>query len=491
MISLVNRRLDINLVLKNLGFVLQGLGIVTMVPAVLCYFYRSEVIHLPYFIVPGLISFCVGWALSRIKVDIHVQIRHAMMISSLAWLFAAFVGAFPIYFISDLGFYDAYFEAMSAWTGTGLTMFSGTLSVEGLPHILLFWRSLQQWAGGIGVILVAMIVLIRPGVSAARLYIAEARAEKIKPTFSGTVKVIWKIYVVYTIMGITLFYLVGMPLFDAINHCMTGLGTGGMSIKDASIAFYNSPKIELVAILLMTIGAINFTIHYKAFFKGKLRSFFKDVQVKALFIIAFIFFLFLLTDLSNLYYPIDSARKSIFHVFSAITCCGFSIDAISNWSDISKLLIILLMICGGGAGSTAGAIKLIRVVVVFKTLGNQIKRALLPRGAVLPIKIGGLSFEDKHVMEALLFSVVYLMFLLVGSFVLMWIGNGSMNSFFEMASAQGNVGLSVGITSTVLHPAGKLVLVLGMWMGRLEIIPTLVFIANMVMIPLRVSKKTT
>jgi trk system potassium uptake protein TrkH len=178
-------------------------------------------------------------------------------------------------------------------------------------------------------------------------------------------------------------------------------------------------------------------------------------------------------------------RKALFHIFSAITCCGFSTDNLAFWSENSRILLILLMITGGGAGSTAGALKLIRIVVVFKTLGVQIKKALLPRNAVISVKIGGTRFSDKDVLEALLFSLVYLVFLLVGGFILMWLGHGAVNSFFEMASAQGNVGLSVGITNVGLNPIGKIVLVLGMWMGRLEIIPTLVFIANFATIPLR------
>ncbi|MHC1605705.1 MAG: TrkH family potassium uptake protein [Candidatus Methanofastidiosia archaeon] len=488
MISLLNKGLDLKLIFKHLGSILQGLGIVTIIPALLCYFYPEESAYIPYFVFPGLVFFIVGWALSKIKVDMHVQIRHAMMISSLAWLSAALVGSIPFIFISKLGFIDAYFEAMSAWTGTGLTMFSGNLSVETLPNVLLFWRSLQQWTGGIGVILVAMIVLIRPGVAAAKLYAAEARAEKIKPTFVGTVKIIWKIYFLYTVIGIALFYLIGMPIFDSINHCMTGIGTGGMSLKDGSIAYYNSFNIELVAIFLMTLGAINFTIHYKAFFKGRIKSFFRDVQVRALFIITGIFFLLITFNLSELYFPFEAARKSIFQAFSAITCCGFSTDVLSNWPEMSRLFLILLMICGGGAGSTAGAIKLVRVVVVFKTLWNQIKRALLPRNAVTSIKIGKATFTDKDVSEALLFTIVYLLFLAVGSFILMGLGSGAVNSLFEMASAQGNVGLSVGITSTFLHPIGKFTLIIGMWMGRLEIIPTLVFLANAVMLPARRSK---
>ena len=485
MISLVNRSDDVRLILNNLGLIMQGLGIITMVPAILCFIYESDAQYMPYFVVPGIITFFVGWGLGRIRTTLSMQIRHAMMISSLAWLIVAFVGSIPLYLLSDLSFFDAYFEAMSAWTGTGLTMFTETLSVETLPNILLLWRSIQQWAGGIGVILVAMIVLIRPGVSAARLYLAEARAEKIKPTFVSTVKVIWKIYVAYTVVGIILFVLVGMPLFDSINHCLTGLGTGGMSIKDSSLAYYDSVNIEIVAIFLMILGAINFTIHYKLLYKRKLRPLLRDVQVQALFAISGLFILILIADLSKVYYPLEATRRALFQVFSAITCCGFSTDAVANWSDISKLLIILLMICGGGAGSTAGAVKLVRIVVVFKMLVLQIRRALLPRNAITTIKIGETSFSDKDVLEALLFTLVYLVFLLVGAFILMWLGNGSMNSFFEMASAQGNVGLSVGITGPSLNPVGKVVLTLGMWMGRLEIIPTLVFLANVALKPFK------
>ena len=174
--------------------------------------------------------------MKKVRSDVSMQIRHAMMVSSLAWLISALVGSIPFMFIAKLSFVNSYFESMSAFSGTGLTMFGKIYSVETLPKILLFWRSFEQWVGGIGIILVAMIVLIRPGVAAARLYIAEGRGERIKPSLPSTVKVIWKIYFFYTILGILLFFIVGMPLFDSINHCMTGLGTGGMSLYNDSIA---------------------------------------------------------------------------------------------------------------------------------------------------------------------------------------------------------------------------------------------------------------
>jgi len=270
--ALLNRKKDIMLVIRNLGAVLQGLGIVTMIPILLTYFYREEMIYINYFLFPGVITFIVGTLMKKVKSDVNMQIRHAMMVSSLAWLISALVGSVPFMFIAKLSFVDSYFESMSAYSGTGLTMFGRIYSVETLPKILLFWRSFEQWIGGIGIILVAMIVLIRPGVAAARLYIAEAREERIMPSLPSTVKVIWKIYFFYTILGIILFFVAGMPLFDSVNHCMTGLGTGGMSIYDDSIAHYHSLSIELVAVFLMILGAINFTVHYKAIFKRRSRE---------------------------------------------------------------------------------------------------------------------------------------------------------------------------------------------------------------------------
>ncbi len=479
--ALLNRKKDILLVVENLGAILQGMGIVTMIPILLTYFYRSEMRYIPYFLFPGIITFMIGTIMKRVKVDLDMKIRHAMMVSSLAWLSAALVGSIPFMGIANLSFTNSYFESMSAFSGTGLTMFVGEYSVESLPHILLFWRSFEQWVGGIGVILVAMIVLIRPGVAAARLYIAEARGEKIKPSLPGTVRVIWKMYSLYTVIGIALFFTVGMPLFDSINHCMTGLGTGGMSLYDTSIGHYNSFSVEIVAVSLIILGAINFAIHYKAIFKRQIKELFGDVQFQALFGICFFLLIIIGFDLISMYGIIEGMRKAFFQAFSAITCCGFSTASLTEWGEIAKGGLIILMIVGGGAGSTAGAVKLVRIALVLKVLKTHIKRALLPRSVIKPIKMGGVIFRDKDIIEALLFTIVYIIFLLIGSFVLMELGHGAVNSLFEMASAQGNVGLSVGITTPSLPFIGKLTLILGMWMGRLEIIPALVFISNLLL----------
>jgi trk system potassium uptake protein TrkH len=280
-------------------------------------------------------------------------------------------------------------------------------------------------------------------------------------------------------VGVLLFFLVGMPLFDAVNHCMTGLGTGGMSLYDTSIAHYRSFSVEIVAVFLMTLGAINFTVHYKAIFKGKLKELFKDVQVKALFAIAFFIIIILGFDLISHYGITNGARKALFQSFSAITCCGFSTASLAEWGEIAKGSLIILMIIGGGAGSTAGAIKLVRIALILTVLKTHIKRSLLPRTVVTPIKMGETIFKNRDIIEAFLFTIVYVGFLLGGSFVLMELGHTALNSMFEMASAQGNVGLSVGVATPSLPAIGKITLILGMWMGRLEIIPTLVFISNL------------
>lgn len=189
-----------------------------------------------------------------------------------------------------MSFVNAYFESMSAWTGSGLTMY---LNVEILPKSVLFLRSLEQWVGGLGVVILVIGVLIRPGTTAARLYKAEAREEKIKPSIVNTVKTIWWIYLFYTVLGIILYVAAGMPLFDAVNNCFTNLSTGGMSIKNGNIGAYHSNIITIITIVLMVLGGTSFLVHYKAI-KGRVIDVFKDIQFQAMIILVTIFSVLLL-----------------------------------------------------------------------------------------------------------------------------------------------------------------------------------------------------
>ncbi|HIP89175.1 MAG TPA: TrkH family potassium uptake protein, partial [Thermococcus paralvinellae] len=270
-------------VVKNLiGAIFQGIGLAYLIPSLILWFYPDEILYIHYFVIPGTMSILLGAWLGRHAETIEdVNLRQAMISAAFVWLFASFIGVVPFMKIAHMSFVDSYFESMSAWTGTGLTMMS---NLESYPHILLFWRSWMQWLGGIGIVLVALTILIRPGVAAARLYKAEARTERILPNLANTSRIIFRIYVVLTLLGTYLYYINGMPLFDAVIHAMTGLGTGGMSSHDLSIGYFNSLSIEAVTIFLMIMGAVNFTVHYKMFKNRSIKHFFEDIQVRYMFV---------------------------------------------------------------------------------------------------------------------------------------------------------------------------------------------------------------
>nr|WP_282730976.1 TrkH family potassium uptake protein [Methanobacterium alcaliphilum] len=461
-------RRDIYIVSEYLGGIMQGIGVVVLLPIIVALIYGES--NYISFIIPSIISFTIGTVLKKAppKQD-AIRLKHGMMIAALAWLWAALIGALVMILNTDINisFINAYFENMSAWTGSGLTMFT---NVEALPKSLLFLRSLEQWVGGIGVVIVVIGILIRPGTAASRLYKSEAREERIKPSIANTVKTIWWIYLFYTLLGIVLYGLAGMPLFDAINNTMTNLSTGGMSIKNGNIGSYGSDLITIITIFLMIVGGTSFLVHYRTL-KGNVKFILKDIQFQAMIIIVTMvsIFIFLSGDIA----PLDS----IFNVVSALSCTGSNVQPSSQmliWPVYVKILIITCMLIGMAAGSTTGAIKLIRLVTFLKGMYWEIIKILRPEGSVIPRKISGKTVTDVEIREAGSYITVYGIFLLFSWLVLCIYGYDPLNALFEAASAQGNVGLSMGIISPSMPDIAEIVMIFSMWLGRLEIIPVLV-----------------
>ncbi|WP_297070442.1 TrkH family potassium uptake protein [Thermococcus sp.] len=477
-------------VVKNLiGVILQGVGIAYLFPVLLVWFYPNEIRYSVYFAVPGALSILFGAWLSRHMGRVEdVNLRQAMISAAFIWLTASAVSVVPFMGIARMSFIDSYFESMSAWTGTGLTMMR---HLETYPHILLFWRAWMQWLGGVGIVLVALTILIRPGVAAARLYKAEARTERILPNLVNTAKAIFAIYFVLTVLGIYLYYINGMNLFDAVVHSMTGIGTGGMSTHDTSIGYFHSTSIDAVTIFLMVMGAVNFTVHYRVFRDKHLKPFFDDIQVRYMF-------LFLIPTIAIIWLSLvqfgdtisQALQGAVFHSVSAITCTGFQISNLSNYPELAKFMLGILMVIGGGAGSTAGGIKLIRITLMYESLKWTLEQAILPKGAVIKRKVGNYVFTESDVQEVMGFTMTYLAILLIGTvYTMLRLHVKLVNAFFEVASAQGNVGLSVGITSPSLPLDMKILLIMHMWVGRLEIFSTLVFILSVFFLAPRVVRR--
>jgi trk system potassium uptake protein TrkH len=270
-----------------------------------------------------------------------------------------------------------------------------------------------------------------------------------------------------------------MPLWDAINHAMTGLTTGGFSVTDDSISSY-STLVHALMIPLMIAGAIAFVAHYDLL-TGKIKNFFKDVQTQALVVLLFLG-IFFLTFINMEYYStfLESLKYSSFQFASAITCTGFATADISSWAPSAKMILSFAMVIGGAAGSTAGGIKLVRMILLAKGTGWKIRHIFLPSRGTARYKLGEQTLVRdealEEITEASILSFLWLILLFIGIMVILYTTNASLeNSIFEVCSAQGNVGLSSGITSDSMDPLAKIMLIINMWIGRLEIIPILVF----------------
>ncbi len=462
-------RKDIYVVAHYLGKIMQGVGVTVLIPLIIALIHHEQT-YLG-FIIPSLLSIGLGTLLTKIEIQhCRMRLRHGMMISSLAWLWASFIGSLVMILCLDITFINAFFENMSAWTGSGLTMFA---DVEILPKSILFLRSIEQWIGGLGIVVIVIGILIHSGTAADRLYKSEAREDRIKPSIANTLKKSLQIYLIYTFIGVMLFLIAGMPLFDSVNNAFTSIATGGMSIKNLDMGFYQNDVIYFISMFLMILGATSFLAHYKAF-KTKGLSIFKDIQfivMMGLIAIAAIV-LYLTTNVI----PMDI----LFHVISAITTTGSSISAgqIVFWPDTMKIIITALMIIGGAAGSTVGAVKIIRIVTILKGIYSNIVNIISPEGRVVTMKISNREMKESEIREASSYLSLYLIFILIGWLVLVLYGYDGLNSLFEITSAQGNVGITTGITSSIMPLGAKIVMIFNMWIGRLEIIPVLVIIRS-------------
>lgn len=472
---------NLRIVLKDLGSILGVVGLLMLVlifvSSVFKEFFVLDVLLLTAFATLGL-----GLALRySCRNEKEPERKHAMITAALAWLIVPAVSSLLFIFIEGMSPLDSFFEGMSGWTGTGLTMIAHPSS---LTHTMQFWRSMMQWVGGVGVIVLMVTILARPGTGSFLLYKAETRGEKIRPSVVSTMRIIWWIYLLLTSIGIALFYFVGMSPWEAINHAMTGIGTGGFSITDSSMAFYNNPMIEVAIIPIMILGAIPFLVHYKLL-KGNVKAFLNDMQCRALFVILLILFLLLFLENYFVSYGtlLDALRYSSFQIVSGLTCTGFQTTDVHLWSGRALSIVWIAMLIGGGAGSTAGGIKLIRAVIVWKGVNWSLTKSFLPKRAIKTIRFGDRLLEEEEMnsigSEANLIIILWILFLLIGVGVLSYIvvpGYTLDEVIFEVVSAQSNVGLSTGITNAGLSGVGKVMLILNMWIGRLEIIPVLMLL---------------
>jgi trk system potassium uptake protein TrkH len=433
-------------------------------------------------LISSSITLLVGALLYLIfrKSDISIGKREGYIIVSSGWVVFSIFGAIPFYIAEAIPSYtDAFFETMSGFTTTGATILT---DVESLSHGLLFWRSLIQWLGGMGIIVLSLVILPILGIGGMQLFVAEVPGptpDKIHPRVKETAKRLWAIYFIFTVAEIILLTAGGMDIFDSVCHSFTTLATGGYSTKNASIGFYTSPFIHYVITLFMIIAGTNFTLSYFAMHL-KFKPVFGNEEFR--FYISFIaIFTILVTVILGLTItqPIEkSFRESLFQVVSIMTTTGYTTTDYLGWIPVGIVILFVLMFFGGSAGSTGGSMKIIRVVLMLKNSFLELKRLIHPN-AVIPVRLNTQAVSPQIVTNVLAFSSFYILTVSVSIIIVSLLGYDLDTSFGAVAATLGNIGPGIGNVGPAFNYAhfpdtGKWFLSFLMLIGRLELFTVLI-----------------
>lgn len=504
-------------ILKQIGSLLIVLGLIEIIPFAVSAIY-SEWHSATGFLISVLITLLAGVALYRgFYHSEEPHYNHYLIIAASGWLGITAMGSLPFFIIanitpvemmnrfipdgaeytfSSLMYFKnplhCFFESMSAYTTTGLTM---AVHEPSAGKGILFYRSLAQWAGGAGFIVMTLAIFKQTsGRSAILLYGSESTGERLKPRIIETARSIWKVYLFVTLFSAaylfigTVLILPEYPLkevvFDVVNHAMTGQSTGGFSTLDDSIAGYGSLQMEMLYLLPMALGAFSIPFYYKVIFKGKIKEVWRDIQTRSLiiaFILGSVVLSLLLINAGIVPNPI---REGIFQFISALSTTGWQTSDIGTWDWLSVAFIIGSgMFTGGASGATVGGIKMIRALMIKKGIIWQINKTFLSEHTVKSVKFNGKLMLPAEINEEFTkaASLAFLFFLVIFSSTVLtyFITKGEYNIssiLFESASAQGTVGLSSGITGPYMSPAVEVIYIFQMWMGRLEIIPVFVLV---------------
>ena len=447
-------------------------------------FYYNEDDRWPFIIAAG-VALLIGLTLNYIGRDADKRFsrRDGYLIVSLSWIVFSLVGMLP-YVLSGYipSVSDAFFETMSGFTTTGASILN---DIEALPHGLLFWRSMTQWIGGLGIIFFTIAVLPVFGVGGVQLFAAEAtgpRHDKVHPRISVTAKWIWSIYLGLTVVCAFLFSLGGMSVFDSICHSMATTATGGFSTRNASIAAFDSAYIEYVTIFFMFLSGINFTLLFLAFFKGRVGKLFSDTEFHWYASIVGVFTLVIALGLVIVRggQIEESFREALFQVVSVQTTTGFVSADYMLWPPVLWFLLSVVMYFGACAGSTSGAIKCVRIAMLLKVVRNEFLRIVHPN-AVIPLRISGHVIHSKAKITLLAFFVLYVLVIFIGWVVMMALGLDFMDAYGVVVSSVSNVGPGLGNYSgihswTHLPDAAKWVSAFLMLIGRLELFSVLLLL---------------
>ena len=458
-------------------------GIIMLFPLIALFFDISEWRISLNFMIPGVLLIVVGLLFQQyFKTYEKSQLaRHQDAVLVVAtWVLAILLSTIPMLLLG-YSFSHAAFEITSGYSTTGLSV----IDVTQAPKVLLLYRSFLQLFGGVGFVLVLTSAISDK--LGMRLYQAEGHSDRLVPNLVKSGRIIMRIYVFYIILGIVFYVVFGMPLFDAINHSISAVATGGFSTQSASIGHYQSVEIEIVTIVLMILGGTNFFVHL-LLFRKKFKEVFSHIELKVFAVIAVVSIFFGTLNVMNqldLNF-LESFRISSFQLISAITGTGYqNIDSFLGIPSVLFFLIILTMILGAGTGSTAGGIKQYRIGLMAKSQYWQVKDMLSHKKTVRTKFITRLGkkmvIEQEDITQNYMFITTYIVILLLGAFMIMLYGHSFEHSVFEFASALGTVGLSVGILNASAPNFLLWTGTFGMFLGRLEFYVIFIAISKVVL----------
>lgn len=469
---------------RILGLLLMMFSL-TMLPPVIFSIYYNDHSWLPFVQGFGLTlvaGFLIWLPVHRSRKDL--RLRDGFLVVAAFWAVLGSFGAAPMFFSDSLSLSltDAIFESMSGLTTTGATILTG---LDDLPVSMLYYRQQLQWLGGMGIIVLAVAVLPMLGVGGMQLYRAETpgpvKDTKLTPRITETAKALWYVYVAFTIACMVSYWLAGMSWFDALCHAFSTVAIGGFSTHDASIGYFDNSAINCVAIVFMFFAGINFSLHFFAWRYVSVKHYFKDPEFKAYSVVLVALsaiVVFTLYQHRGLADPTQTLLSGVFHAVSIATTTGFTIENFTLWPAVLPVLLIFASFIGGCAGSTAGGIKVIRWLLIYKQGAREVARLVHPN-AEIPVKLGNTAVPYRVVDAVWGFFSVYIIVFGVMLLAMMATGLDQVTAFSAVAATLNNLGPGLGdVTSGFmsLSDTAKWISVAGMLLGRLEIFTLLVLI---------------
>lgn len=492
------KNLNIKIIFQMMGFLLIFNGFFMLLSSLVSYIYNDGVTHGIFF--AGLVTIVIGILFRFITKGFKKEIkkREGYIVVTLGWVMMSLSGTLPYIFTDSIpSFTNAFFETMSGYTTTGASILN---DIESMPKGILFWRSTTHWIGGMGIIVLTIAVLPLLGIGGMQLFAAEApgpSADKLHPRITDTAKRLWFVYLGLTIIEALLLNVAGMSFFDAINHAMSTLSTGGFSTKNASVAHWNdNPTIQYIITIFMILAGTNFVLSYFAF-KGKFGKVLQDEEFKTYIlnvlgitiVVALLVYFYANvsqepTDVQVIAHPMvlgefeSSFRHAFFQVVAVITTTGFVTADFTVWTPLLTIIFFFLMFFGASAGSTSGSVKFVRHVIMLKNGFLEFKRSLHP-SAIIPVRFNNKSVSQDIVFNIMAFFILYLLVFVLGAVVFSLLGLDYVTALGGSASSLGNVGPALGKLSPVnnfdsLPSLGKWWSAFLMLLGRLELFTVMI-----------------